>query len=138
MLDDAVLNSLRQFDSPTVANVIELFGVRSRASGFTNQSLRAVYPELPPAVGFAVTATFRSAFPADESDSYGDMPALIERAEGIAGPHMMVFQDLDEPPRAATYGEVMATALKTFGFAGIITSGAARDIDQVRALRIPC
>ena len=137
MIDPLVLEQLRHADSPTVANVIELFGIRSRAAGFANDSLQAVYPELPPAVGYAVTATFRSAYPS-EHDSYADMPALIQQATTQPGPRIVVFQDLDEPPRAATYGEVMATAFKTFGFAGIITSGAARDIDQVRELNLPC
>ena len=51
---------------------------------------------------------------------------------------MVVFQDLDDPPRAATYGEVMVTTFKAFGFAGLITSGGARDIEQVDRLQFPC
>jgi len=129
---------LRKIDSPTVANVIELFDIRSYVAGYTNLTLKAIYPKLPPAVGYAVTATFRSAYPAQQGDSYGGMSSLIADAMGPPAPRMVVFQDFDDPPQAATYGEVMATALKTFGFAGLITSGGARDIEQVDRLQFPC
>ena len=49
-----------------------------------------------------------------------------------------MFQDLDSPVASATFGEVMCTTYKTFGAAGLITSGAARDLDQVEALNFPC
>ncbi len=51
---------------------------------------------------------------------------------------MVVFQDLDTPVAAATFGEVMCTTYKAFGAVGLITSGAARDLDQVEVLNFPC
>ena len=66
------------------------------------------------------------------------MGQLIQDAASQPAPRIMVVQDMDETPRAATYGEVMVTAFQTFGFTGIITSGAGRDIEQVRELRFPC
>jgi 4-hydroxy-4-methyl-2-oxoglutarate aldolase len=56
----------------------------------------------------------------------------------LPGPAVVVFQDLDNPVAAATFGEVMCTTYKAFGAAGLITSGAARDLDQVEALHFPC
>jgi regulator of RNase E activity RraA len=56
----------------------------------------------------------------------------------LPGPAVVVFQDLDNPVASATFGEVMCTTYKTFGAAGLITSGAARDLDQVEALKFPC
>src|SRR5262249_56383398 len=50
----------------------------------------------------------------------------------------VVFQDLDDPVAAATFGEIMCTSYKTFGAVGLITSGTGRDLDQVEALRFPC
>ena len=132
------IDLLKAADSPTVANVLGLFDIRSYVSGYTNHMLKAVYPELPPGVGYAVTATFRAGYPSAKGDVYGDMPALIEAAQSMPGPRMVVFQDLDEPSRSATYGELMATAFRAFGFTGLITTGAARDIEQVRRLRFPC
>ena len=129
---------LRKVDSPTVANVIELFDIRSYVAGYTNLTLKAVYPKLPPAVGYAVTATFRAAYPAERGDSYGGMPQLIADSMGTPEPRIAVFQDLDDPPMAATYGEVMVTSFKALGFCGLITSGGARDIEQVDHLQFPC
>jgi 4-hydroxy-4-methyl-2-oxoglutarate aldolase len=137
-LNAAQLAKLQKVDSPTAANVLELFDVRSYVAGYSNLTLKAIYPKLPPAVGYAVTATFRAAYPAESGDSYAGMPQLIADAMMIPPPRMVVFQDLDEPPRAATYGEIMVTTFQKFGFAGLITSGAARDIAQVDRLQFPC
>jgi 4-hydroxy-4-methyl-2-oxoglutarate aldolase len=134
----AQLAKLQKVDSATVANVIELFDVRSYVAGYSNLTLKAIYPKLPPAVGYAVTATFRAAYPAESGDSYGGMPQLIADAMAVPAPRIVVFQDLDDPPRAATYGEIMVTTFQKFGFAGLITSGAGRDIEQVDRLQFPC
>ena len=50
---------------------------------------------------------------------------------------MVVFQDLDDPPVAATFGEVMCSTYKAFGSVGLVTSGAGRDLLQVKALDYP-
>jgi 4-hydroxy-4-methyl-2-oxoglutarate aldolase len=138
ILNAAQLAKLQKVDSPTIANVIELFDCRSYVAGYTNLTLKAIYPKLPPAVGYAVTATFRAAYPAQSGDSYGGMPRLIADAMATPAPRIVVFQDLDEPPSAATYGEIMATTFQKFGFSGLITNGAARDLEQVERLQFPC
>ncbi|MAE61508.1 MAG: dimethylmenaquinone methyltransferase [Planctomycetaceae bacterium] len=129
------LDKLRQHDTPTVCNVIELFDVRPRHCGYMDQRIRSCFPEMPPIVGFAATATVRAAAPAlDDPITIKDQ---IERFDELPGPPVMVFQDLDDPPAAATFGDIMCTAYQRFGAAGLITSGAARDLDQVRALGFP-
>jgi regulator of RNase E activity RraA len=138
LLTPEQLASLARVDSPTVANVIELFDVRSYLEGFTDHTVKAVYPELPPVVGYAVTATFRAGQQSEKEDAYGGMPRLIEESQATPAPRIAVIQDLDGIPKAATYGEVMVSSFQTFGFIGLITSGAARDIEQVRRLRFPC
>src|SRR5262245_57802721 len=65
---------------------------------------------------------------ADQVASFAELP----------GPAVVVFQDLDSPVAAATFGEVMCTTYQAFGAAGLITSGAGRDLDQVEALGFPC
>ena len=138
ILNAAQLAQLQKVDSATIANVIELFDFRSYVAGYSNLSLKAIYPKLPPAVGYAVTATFRAAYPAESGDSYGGMPELIANAMATPAPRIVVFEDLDDPPAAATYGEIMVTTFQKFGFSGLITSGAARDIEQVDRLQFPC
>lgn len=135
---DAVLAALRKFDTPTVCNVIELLEIRPRTAGYTDARITASYPALPPMVGFASTATFRAAAPPRGGDTYMGLAAQVELLEKTPGPKVVVFQDLDDPPVAATFGEIMATTYQAFGCVGLVTSGAGRDLDQVEPLKFPC
>jgi regulator of RNase E activity RraA len=118
--------------------VVELFDVRPRQAGYLDSRIVACYPKLPPMVGFASTATYRSAAPPGKGDVYSGLSEQIESFAQLPGPAVVVFQDLDVPPAAATFGEIMCTSYKSFGAAGLITSGAGRDLDQVEALQFPC
>lgn len=134
----AVLAKLQTFDTPTICNVIELFDVRPRNVGFMNKSIKAAFPEMPPTVGFAATYTCRTAFdPQMGGAAYAGMEDQIGRFAELSGPPVIVFQDLDNPPLAATFGEMMCTGYKTFGAVGLITSGPGRDLDQVRDIGFP-
>ena len=136
-LTAAQLAELAKYDTPTVCNAIELFDVRPRNVGFMNGSVQACFPHLPPMVGYAATATFRSQQPPRKGDAYAGLDAQIERFAELPGPAVVVFQDLDLPVVAATFGEVMCTTYRAFGAVGLITSGAGRDLDQVAALSFP-
>lgn len=133
-----VLDRLRKFDTPTVCNVIELLEIRPRTAGYTDARIKACYPALPPMVGFASTATFRAAAPPRGGDTYMGLAAQVELLEKSPGPTVVVFQDLDDPAVAATFGEIMATTYQAFGCVGLVTSGGGRDLDQVEPLKFPC
>lgn len=137
MLSKEVLDKLRAFDTPTICNVIELFEVRPQTAGYMDACIKAAFTDLPPMVGFAATATFRCGAPPARGDSYGSMEAQVERFGELSGPPIIVFQDLDGPPVGATFGEMMCATYKAFGAVGLITSGAGRDIEQVRAMGFP-
>jgi len=128
------LQLLAQYDTPTISNVIELFEVRPRSAGFMDGRIRACFPEMPPIVGYASTATMRTAYARAEGDVYGSLDEQVARFAELPGPAIVVFQDTDDPPVAATFGEVMCSSYQCFGALGIITSGPARDLDQVRKL----
>src|SRR5438093_3499285 len=134
----ADLELLRRYDTPTVCNVIELFDVRPRTAGYMDGRIKACYPNLPPMVGFASTATFRSASPPRSGNVYSGLAEQVASFSELPGPAVVVFQDLDNPPASATFGEIMCTTYKTFGAVGLITSGAGRDLDQVEAINFPC
>jgi 4-hydroxy-4-methyl-2-oxoglutarate aldolase len=133
-LSGADLALLRQYDTPTICNVIELFEIRPRTAGYMDSRIRACFPEMPPIVGYAATATIRCAFPRSEGAVYGSLDEQVARFSEIPGPAIVVFQDLDDPPVAATFGEIMCSTYQAFGAVGLITSGAARDLDQVRRI----
>lgn len=136
-LTPAVLAKLGQFDTPTICNVIELFDVRPRNAGYMDGRIKCNFSQFPPMVGFAVTSSFRSDAPPAGGDVYGGMDKQVELFAKVGGPAVVVFQDLDDSPVAATFGEVMCSTYKAFGSTGLITSGAGRDLDQVAAIKYP-
>src|SRR5205085_3844430 len=69
---------------------------------------------------------------------YAGLDQQVTAFAELPGPPVVVFQDLDSPVMAATFGEVMCTTYKAFGAVGLITSGAARDLEQVEAMNFPC
>lgn len=133
-----VLTALAQFDSPTVTDAINFTGVRSRCAGYVNQSIKALYPELPAAIGYAVTATFRSAHPGEKvanPTAFLDMMKMIDAAPK---PCFVVLQDLDDPIKAAAFGDLMAASYQLFGCVGLLTNGAGREINRLAKLDFPC
>lgn len=128
------LKLLAQYDTPTICNVIELFEVRPRTAGYMDSRIRACFPEMPPIVGYASTATMRGAAPRASGAVYNSLDQQVAAFAQIPGPPIVVFQDLDDPAVAATFGEIMCSTYQAFGAVGLITSGAARDLDQVRRL----
>jgi 4-hydroxy-4-methyl-2-oxoglutarate aldolase len=136
--DSAVLNQLRHYDSPTICNVIELLAIRPRTAGYTDSRIQTCFPKMAPMVGYATTATFRAGSPPRSGDVYAGLVKQVELIAASPGPAVVVFQDLDDPCVAATFGEVMCTTYKAFGCAGLVTSGAGRDLDQVEILGFPC
>ncbi len=136
-VSQATLDRLRQFDTPTISNVIELFDVVPRNRGFLDGRVKSNYPSLPPMVGFASTAAFRSDAPPQGGDAYASMEAQVARFAQLPGPAVVVFEDLDDPPVGAVFGEIMCTAYQAFGSVGLVTNGGGRDLEQVAALRYP-
>lgn len=132
-----VLAKLARFDTPTICNCIELFDVRPRNVGYMDGRIRSNFPEMPPMVGFASTASFRSDAPPAGGDAYGSLEQQVATFADLPGPAVVVFEDLDDPAVAATFGEVMCSTYQAFGSVGLITSGGGRDLEQVRALNFP-
>lgn len=133
----SLLAQLAKYDTPTISNVIELFHVLPRNRGYMDQRIRCEFGHLPPMVGYAATAAFRSDAPPAGGDAYGSMDKQLEQFAALPGPAVVVFQDLDSPSISATFGEVMCSTYRAFGSAGLITSGTGRDLDQVRAIDYP-
>src|SRR5690349_12306861 len=131
------LKRLQQYDTPTICNTIEVFQIRPRNAGYMDARIRACFPEMPPIAGYASTATMRCAEPRRVGDVYGSLDEQVARFGELQGTPIVVFQDLDDPAVAATFGEIMCTTYQTFGAAGLVTSGAARDLDQVRRIGFP-
>ena len=54
------IDALKKITSPSVANAIETFKVRPREQGNLSSDIKALFPEMGPMVGYAVTAIIRA------------------------------------------------------------------------------
>lgn len=128
------LDALRQLNTPTISNAIEIFKIRPRSEGFMDASIRCIFPEMGVMVGYACTATIAAREPAP--------PGLhVSRFEqwdnvlSIPAPRVMVIHDLDDPPAVGSYwGEVQSNIYRALGCVGTVTDGSVRDLDEVREL----
>ncbi len=127
------LDALKRYNTPTIANAIETFGVRGRHLGFLPHRIRGLSPGLGPIVGYAVTSMTRADSPTEPGP---DLNAdYLRYVAAQAGPKIAVGQDLDDPPGlGAQFGEVNATIHRKLGCVGHITDGCPRDLDEVEAL----
>lgn len=132
-----VFRQLEECDTPTVCNVVELWNIRPRNTGYMDDSIKCCFPEMPSMVGYALTSTFRSNAPPRSGDVYAGLGQQVEAFAELPGPPVVVYQDIDDPCASATFGEVMCTTYKTFGAKGIVTSGTGRDLKEVQAIGFP-
>lgn len=133
VLSSDQFDALRRYNTPTIANAIEVFDVRPRHVGFLPHQIRCLLPSIGPIVGYAVTSQTRADWSeAIEPDRSGD---YLRYVAAQPGPTIAVGQDLDEPAGlGAQFGEVNTTIHKTLGCVGHITDGCPRDLDEVEAL----
>jgi regulator of RNase E activity RraA len=129
-MPDKILEALRRYDTPTLANAIEEFDVRPRDEGFASLEIRCMFPELGVMVGYAATATIRA-----RGRGHDDQSPLWGHVRGVPGPRVVVVQDLDEPAgHGSLWGEVNATIFQTLGCTGAVTDGCVRDLNEVRGM----
>ncbi len=127
------LEFLRGVDSPTIANAIEPFKVRDRTEGFIGGEIRALFPEMPPMVGVALTVTMTNTpGPVAGRENWFRM---YEALAYVPAPSVLVVQDVSgAPTRCAFAGEVMATLAMRLGAVGMVTDGGVRDVHEVREI----
>ncbi|NYT36743.1 dimethylmenaquinone methyltransferase [Allopusillimonas soli] len=129
-----LVEKLLSVDTPTICNALEIVtGVRSN-QGFTRGHFFAAHPDMSPILGFARTATLRTAEPYTDSDAAikARRIAWYEHVEGKGIPTICVMQDIDdEPGLGAFWGEVHSNVLKGLGVRGVLTNGAMRDFGML-------
>ena len=128
---------LRQIDSPTLANAIELLGVRNRNTGFCDRRMRQLTPEMGVLCGYAVTvqAVTDTAEPCSREAGVEKYLQVCEALRTAPKPAVVVIQELgDRPRRSAHIGEVLATLFQRFGALGVVSDSAVRDMAELRGL----
>ena len=132
-LTDAELDAIRQLDTPTISNALELVeGLRPWTDGFTRPDIVCRFPEFNTVVGYAVTVEIAAAVPGRKSvprDQYWE--SIVAQP----APRMIVIHDRDYPnPIGSFWGEVNGSIAKGLGAVGVVTDGAVRDMDEVREM----
>jgi len=126
------LKALATLDTCTVANAIEVFGVRLRNEGFSSPSIRSFTPDLAPVVGYAETLRVRSSSPPWSSRTYLDRTDWWESLDVVPKPRIVVIEDVDhQVGRGAFIGGVHAHILRALGSVAVVTNGAVRDLPEV-------
>ena len=139
------IRRLVEFDSPTVANGLELLEVQDPTVGYTGPDVRALMPELGPRVGIAVTARMDSTTAGTEKveSLFNDWLRAIQQAARSAGaeglPVFAVMESVGPRPRyTVTIGDGMGTRMMLAGAVGFLTNGSIRDLAGVRDVPLPC
>ncbi len=125
------IEALKQIDTPSICNAIEGFNVRPKNHGFMLPEIKSALTDLPPAVGYAVTAVISANQPEGRNVSREDRWDLIV---SVPEPRFIVIHDVDNPPLGAYWGEVQGNIHKALGAVGVATDGTVRDLEEVRAL----
>jgi len=129
------LEQLRRFTTCTLSNAIERLNVRPRNEGFMSSAVTCRFPQLPPVLGYAVTARMRSAVTPVNGKYYFAHTEFWKYLAGFQGPRILVILDGDEEPgTGALLGEAYARISRAFGCAGCITNGAVRDLPGIAEL----
>ncbi|MEP4558949.1 RraA family protein [Cobetia amphilecti] len=133
-LSPTLLETLRRFDTPTVANALDLVRGTRSAEGFTRRPLVAADPHAASLVGYARCARIRALTPPEEE-------AAVIRERRLAyyryvadspADSLMVIEDEDgEDAVGAYWGEVNTCLHKRLGVNGVLTNGVIRDLDDL-------
>ena len=133
-LPASVLDALARYDTPTICNALEIVAPDRRLIGFTTRPLVCPFPDMPPIVGYARTATI-SAVVASRLPPAEQKAQRLEYYEYVGsgqGPRISVIQDIDgvQAGFGAFWGEVNSAIHKALGCLGVVTDGSIRDIPQ--------
>lgn len=136
-MDDGVDRSpdlcaaLRRFDTPTVSNAIESFGVRDRTDGFASSEIRCEFPELGALAGYAVTCTVDSTTGGPQRPSR--LTEMIDMLVTGPKPAVIVCQYVgSDRVRGCFLGDMSAALYLRVGAVGAITDMPNRDLPLIQ------
>ncbi|WP_371170085.1 RraA family protein [Aliiroseovarius sp. 2305UL8-7] len=133
-MDNTLLTLLKQVDTPTVCNAIEVAQGKRGFNAFTRGTMLSSRPEAPAMVGYARTAKIAAVKPPNEPPGIiktRRMDYYRHMAEGPR-PAIAVVEDLDFPRCIGAYwGEINTTVHKGFGLSGALTNGVMRDLGDL-------
>ena len=144
MTEQQMLQALKDFDTPSITNVVATYPSNPLCLGlynpwtenwYTDQTIRCMYPELGRTVGYAVTCVYGLPDPGFKRLSFMD---VIDALDASPKPTILVLQQKFPPEIAGKVGLSggnMTTAMKAVGCLGVISNGPSRDIDEIRPMK---
>lgn len=134
-LREEQLQALRRLDACTLANAIETFHDRLRNEGFVDHTVRSLFPELAPMLGYAATVKIRGSAPPTTDGSYPDRTDWWDYVESLPAPRVVVVEDTaSRPGLCSLVGEVHMSIVRALNCVGVVTNGAVRDIPAARSV----
>jgi hypothetical protein len=113
------LEALRRLSTCAVSNAIEAFDVRLHNAGFADASIRCIFKDFPPIVGYAATARVRTSVPPMHGHNYFDRTDWWNTILKIPAPRGVVFEDVEKRPALGSFvGEVHSNILGPRGCGG--------------------
>lgn len=143
MTDLQTMEALKNFDTPSITNVVATYPKSDTCLGlynpwsenwYTDQSIRCMYPEMGRTVGYAVTCVYGLPDPNFSRLTFMD---VIDALDAMPKPTVLVFQQKFPPEIAGKVGLAggnMTSAMKAVGCVGAISNGPSRDIDEIRPM----
>ena len=141
--EHAMLEELKGFNTPSITNVVATYPTSPLCLGlynpwsenwYTDQSIRCMFPELGPLVGYAVTCVYGLPDPDFNKLTFMD---VIESLDASKKPTVLVLQQKFPPEIAGKVGlagGLMSSAMKVLGCVGLISNGPSRDLDELRPM----
>jgi regulator of RNase E activity RraA len=141
---DEILAGLRKIDTPTITNAVATYPGAKTCLGlydpwtenwYTDSSIRCLYPELGPVVGYAVTCAY--GLPHEELAGQLTFMDVIDALDAMPRPTILVIEQRFPPElrsRVGLAGEIMATSMQAVGCVGLVSDGPSRDVDAIRKL----
>jgi len=129
------LAALGRLDACTLANAIETFQERLRNEGFADNSVRCLFPQLNPAVGYAATIRIRGSAPPTAASPYPDRTDWWDYLLSLPTPRLLVVQDVaSRVGLGSLLGAVHINIIRALGCVGAVTNGSVRDIPAAEKL----
>jgi 4-hydroxy-4-methyl-2-oxoglutarate aldolase len=144
MTELEMLQALKDFDTPSITNVVATYPLNPLCLGlynpwtenwYTDQTIRCMYPELGRTVGYAVTCVYGLPDPGFNRLTFMD---VIDALDASPKPTILILQQKFPPEIAGKVGLSggnMTSAMKAVGCLGVISNGPSRDLDEIRPMK---
>lgn len=144
MTELEMLKALRDYDTPSITNVVATYPSNPLCLGlynpwtenwYTDQTIRCMYPEMGRTVGYAVTCVYGLPDPGFKRLTFMD---VIDALDASPKPTILALQQkfpAEMAGKVGLSGGNMTTAMQAVGCLGVVSNGPSRDIDEIRPMK---